>query len=236
MHLLRFPTEIRLQIYPELLSSHKPVNFRTCINPHEGTRRSLLPIQDRPQAFHPAILRTCKQIHAEATSFLYSHNCFRFPDISTRRPIPGYPDIAPHIAPFLSQIGASNARLLQHVSVQFPRQLADRGGPGDRTLNDAWISALELLCRTCLGLRTLELRSCDEDLLIGPVSIRTEAKAVKLLQEGGLWGIPKLERVVVCHSTEEEDDEEVAMQDRVLKKWVRKLGGEKWSAQVTKMQ
>ena len=66
---LTLPVEIRLQIYDLLLVSRNSVT---------GEKRSLPMFKDpgdEPR-LHPAILQTCKQVHHEANSIVWSQNTF----------------------------------------------------------------------------------------------------------------------------------------------------------------
>ncbi|KAK7519306.1 uncharacterized protein IWZ02DRAFT_433845 [Phyllosticta citriasiana] len=70
---LRLPGELRNQIYEHLLTSPSlPSLQQKARNCHTATACSKLPRAD----IHPAILSTCRQIHAEATPILYARNTF----------------------------------------------------------------------------------------------------------------------------------------------------------------
>lgn len=70
---LRLPGELRNEIYELLLTSPElTAQQRRAASIHTSSCSSALPKAD----IHPAILSTCRQIHAEATPILYARNTF----------------------------------------------------------------------------------------------------------------------------------------------------------------
>ena len=67
--LVDLPVELRMMIYRELLLSKVRV-----IRAQYGTYRRPL----GNETLYPAILRTCRQVHAEAYMVLYGENVFRY--------------------------------------------------------------------------------------------------------------------------------------------------------------
>lgn len=73
---LRFPAEVRLQIYGYLLISHQPIQYNIC----PIKLRLVAPEQRRrPWIRHgifPSILECCRRINAEGSTVLYGKNTF----------------------------------------------------------------------------------------------------------------------------------------------------------------
>jgi hypothetical protein len=90
MNFFNLPAEIRLGIYSELLVRSEPIVFVAGYGP------SSLPLfRAKRDGLCPALLRTNRKLHHEASPLLYSNNRFQFPEIGTK---------SAHIAPFLNQI------------------------------------------------------------------------------------------------------------------------------------
>jgi hypothetical protein len=145
MKFFEFATEIRLNIYSELLVLDETIVFVADYGPSSPPL-----FRSKGDGLCPALLRVSRRVHREAISLLYSNNRFRFPQVFTdsRRT-----DSA-HIAPFLGQIG-SRASLIQHICITFPS--FDHSQPSTARLHKEHVENLELIRDTCTSIRTLEL-------------------------------------------------------------------------------
>jgi len=94
-NLLSLPGELRNAIFQQLLMDQEPINPRN---------RPCL-----PQALTPELLRVNKAIHHEASSLLYSQNCFDLTTCDSER-----------LISFLNQIGRNNASRIQDIYIEFP--------------------------------------------------------------------------------------------------------------------
>jgi len=144
MNFLKFPAEIRLQIYEELLVFPDPISFRwlswdptpTPLFGHELYRYQKC----------PALLRASKSVHREASPVFYSCNRFEFSYYHI--------DARSAFASFLSQIGHQNATFLRHICFDFPAF-------DDAELEDDSLIVLELIRENCTGIAILEMSLRD---------------------------------------------------------------------------
>jgi hypothetical protein len=178
INFLDFPTEIRLQIYSELLVQStsiviKPPRTRTA---HES----------RTISVYVQILRASKRVHSEASPLLYSKNRIQCPDFLG----PWY-----SIAPFLRQIG-SQTQLIRHMCIHFP-EFRYYGSDRRPTLGRADIFDLELIRSTCTSITTLELSRSGSPLTRDALSnVSFVQEAVDLL-DTRLKAIPSLKNIIV---------------------------------------
>jgi hypothetical protein len=110
---LALPLEIRLEIY-SYLYIHPTVNLYQKLNPlnlRNSHTRDSLTVAQNPVTYggtiHLALLLACKQIHAEASSILYSSNTFSFNDPKG-------------ILAFLGQIGPVNTQFVRTLHIVVP--------------------------------------------------------------------------------------------------------------------
>jgi hypothetical protein len=150
-----FPSEIQNQIYEELLVLSEPIIIEMAT---EGSRsiRGVLPNTNNwltwgKLGLCPAILLANKQIHREATSLLYSMNCFRVGALGS-----SYTYETPYstLTSFLDRIGSQNASFLCRICIAFPT--FDDYHTGSVTLQEDSIRALELIRDKCTNLAILE--------------------------------------------------------------------------------
>lgn len=134
---LTLPAELRLQIYNQLLVSR----FDRTQNPWcavGNTNQKVVPLHmnQAPQyrTMEPGILQTCKQIHREGNSILYSQNVF---DISEPK----------QMFQLIAQIGLVNLQLIRtlHIWVPWTAELPP------------WLQLLSILAKKASGLRCVEL-------------------------------------------------------------------------------
>ena len=128
---LLLPLELRLQIYEYIFLCKKR------IVPH---KKHHYPVE------HPiptSILRTCKQIHQEASPILYSKNTFLIT----------YPM---EILKWLPKIGQANMKLLENIHLQV--DVEDRRRPAVKDERADWYTLLDLLAREATGLRHVGVR------------------------------------------------------------------------------
>ncbi len=184
MGFLDVATEIRLQIYSELLVSSDPVEFIADFSsPSPPLFRS------RKLGLCPAILGVCRKVYNEARPLLYSNNRFRFP--GKVGSTPSVPDQA-HIAPFLNQIG-SQVRLLHHICIPFPNFEDTKTERAE--LESVHIENLELIRRTCTNIKTFKLL-VPYDYIYAHDNWTITSEALELL-DTRLKTMPSLEKVVV---------------------------------------
>jgi hypothetical protein len=144
-------TELRLRIYSELLILSESITFVADFDP------SLSPLtQSQSTKVHPAILYVNRMAYREASPILYSNNRFQFPEINGSG---ASTSTHAHIAPFLNQIGLQ-ASHIRHICIPFPK--FNYFKPKKAKLHEAHIKNLELIRKTCIKLRTLELLDLDE--------------------------------------------------------------------------
>lgn len=146
MGLFDLPVEIRIEIFSHLLILPEPIGFVADYGP------PLPPIfRSRRDGLCPAILRTNRKMYGEASPLLYSNNRFRFPEVfSSEQRAP----TSARIAPFLAQV-RWQARHIRHILIPFPT--FDYPVPDTATLHQVHIENLELIRKTCTGLKILEL-------------------------------------------------------------------------------
>lgn len=89
---LILPLELRLQIYEYIFLCKEQ------INPYKNRKHRA------ERSLPPSILRTCKQIHQEASPILYSQNIFSI-------------SFPPQIFKWLTEIGRANIKLLNTVHI-----------------------------------------------------------------------------------------------------------------------
>jgi len=146
MGFLDVATEIRLQIYSELLVLSEPIKFVTNFGPPSPPL-----FRSRRDGLCPAVLRVCRTVYDEAIPLLYSSNRFQFPEVfGSTRSVSTYA----HVAPFLIQIGLQ-AKLIHHICIPFPT--FDYPVPERTRLDEVHIENLELIRKTCKNVKTLEL-------------------------------------------------------------------------------
>src|ERR1700712_761458 len=80
MGFLDVATEIRLQIYSELLILTTPIKFNAGGVSGFGPPSTPLS-RPRWDRLYPAILRVCRTMYNEANPILYSNNRFQFPEL-----------------------------------------------------------------------------------------------------------------------------------------------------------
>lgn len=158
MSFFDLPTELRLNIYSELLVLAEPIVFETCGRP-------LSPSLWRSEGDRlcTELLRVNKKVLSEARPLLYARNCFQFPNVPTRTAVGSV-----HIAPFLEQIGDEQASLIRHICIIFPDIYYDIYG--SVALHPAHIRSLALVREICTSLSTLELSLDTSDCLADYVS------------------------------------------------------------------
>lgn len=135
--LLTLPTEIRLQIYGELLVGryHWIHDASWAVETTDHKKVLLHMIQAlQYDTMEPDILRTCKQIYHEANSRLYSQNVFSF--IEPER-----------MLGLIAQIGWENLKLVKSIDfwVPFSAELS------------SWLQLLHILAENSSGLRRIDL-------------------------------------------------------------------------------
>lgn len=112
----RLPAELRNQIYTDLLSAGTPSNL---------THLTLSPRIPAPTPTYPAILRTCKRIHAEAEPLLYTLPIFHaHPSLLTSLPHLGPPSKPILHAPALARIRRWQLTLRLDTDPRFSAQQA----------------------------------------------------------------------------------------------------------------
>ena len=124
---LLLPLELRLQIYKYMFLCKKPIMMDK--NRQHRTERSL-PL---------SVLRTCKQIHQEASPILYSQNIFALT----------WPD---QICKWLTQIGRANIKLLKTIHILVLPKWNEEEEYFARTTG-CWYKVLDLLAQEATGLR-----------------------------------------------------------------------------------
>lgn len=223
MHFLQLPVEIRLRIYSEILVRDSPIEFGAY-----GPRNLRLNRVGR-QGLNPPILRVCKMVNSEAVACLYSDNRFQFPD--------SYPNwnsydssssAVPYMVSFLQSIGA-NTDLLRHISIDFPATFASETW-GDPALTVTYVQLLQLIRKTCTGLRIMEIVCKQPDNILPLDDIDRAAKMLKALDDEGFKDMPSLEKVIVIYEEKDIDDEVMAH----CKDLLLGVPSSKWSIGLTK--
>ncbi|KAK5659882.1 hypothetical protein OQA88_13345 [Cercophora sp. LCS_1] len=225
MHLLNLPTEIRLQIYAKLLVLNRPIQLGTDQDPYHPR------LWTRTTGLSPAILRVNKQIHSEATPFLYSNNRFKFPDTSTTTNDDSdswASTEAPCFAPFVRQIKA-NASLLRHIRVDIKSCLPETTWATPVVLSEGWIDLLKLLKTACPHLNTVEMLSESSDGVFTLFDADLAASMLRLLHEGGFKEMSSLEKIVVVHEVRDLDEKALAARGTLM----GMLPSCTWSIQLT---
>jgi hypothetical protein len=209
MNFFNLPTEIRLEIYSELLVLSEPIVF---VADHGPSSPPLF--RAERDGLSPALLRTNRRVHHEASPLLYSNNRFQFPEIST---------YSVHIAPFLNQIG-SQTSYIRHICIPFP--IFDYPKIGEAWLNMAHIKNLELIRDACTNIRILEL-------LISPCYTNYELIQSRIAAAGmdlfdtHLKTIPSLKEIIVDFEVYPEDDPGDDLTE--------KMHGYGWTVSVTRL-
>ncbi|KAJ8131808.1 hypothetical protein O1611_g1813 [Lasiodiplodia mahajangana] len=226
MCLLRFPTEIRLRIYSELLIQDDPIRFGADFGPCNPslicrTRKSLC----------PSLLRVNKTINREAIPLLYSSNRFRFPDAYTSSTSAmDHESIVPYIAPFLRRIG-ENTHLLRHICINFLSSFSPWKPP---VLHESYSQVLQLIRETCIDLRTIEMTCGPDDAVLSVDDIDDidfSAAMLKAVDDGGLKDMSSLERVVVVLQQYGIDEEDIAGRERLM----QRMPSPKWCIELKDM-
>jgi len=139
-NLLSLPGELRNAIFQQLLMDQEPINPRN---------RPCL-----PQALTPELLRVNKAIHHEASSLLYTQNCFDFTTCDSE-----------DLISFLSQIGRNNASRIRHFYIDFPD--IPNLGTDNVTLGEDCVRVLAGIQSECTNLSTIRtsLRSTNATAL-----------------------------------------------------------------------
>ncbi|PVH69604.1 hypothetical protein DL98DRAFT_168715 [Cadophora sp. DSE1049] len=99
-NIFSLPSELRNNIYEQLLVLQKPV---AC-----STQQRLKQFQ--LGALTPGLLRANKAVHLEASSMLYAQNRFDFTMCTSE-----------NVTSFLKQIGRNNASYIVHICIDFPK-------------------------------------------------------------------------------------------------------------------
>ncbi|TGJ86688.1 hypothetical protein E0Z10_g2014 [Xylaria hypoxylon] len=218
MNFFGVPTEVRLQIYSELLVLPEPIVFGA------GYGAPSPPLfRSNRGRLCPALLRVNKQVHSEASSLLYSNNRFRFPVIFTSM---SFAINRAHIAPFLCQIG-SQASLIRYICISIPAFPTFFTSPQDKaTFREAHSNNLELIRDTCTSITTLELSvppdHADDVFDDSPMA----AETLDLL-DTHLKAITSLKEIIVNFQIYSDEN----LSDHQMKK----IRDRRWSVEVTKI-
>ncbi|KAK4217282.1 hypothetical protein QBC37DRAFT_370237 [Rhypophila decipiens] len=104
----------------------------------------------------PALLRTNKVIHAEASSLLYGQNCFEF--------IPSeYKHDVTEIVSFFDQIGTKNAGHIRRILIDFPE--LSHLDPDNVTIRDSSSDILATLQNRCPNLSSIRTTLSTTDYM-----------------------------------------------------------------------
>ena len=135
-NLLSLPGELRKAIFQQLLVDHELIAPSIRVYP-------LRPLS-------PELLRVNKAIQHEASSLLYSHNCFELTACDPK-----------HLISFIDKIGRNNASRIQHIYIEFP-DILDLG-TDSVTLWDDRVRFFAKIQSDCTDLRTIttSLRSTN---------------------------------------------------------------------------
>ena len=128
---LLLPSELRLRIY-EYIFLYEP---------------QLVPIFKPPaeRSISPSILRTCKQIHQEASPILYSENTILISD-------------SEQIFQWLTQIGRTNIELLNNIRIWVDAVYSTKNTIFSSARESTfWYKVLDKLAREATGLRHVEV-------------------------------------------------------------------------------
>ncbi|KAI0096610.1 hypothetical protein GGR51DRAFT_26726 [Nemania sp. FL0031] len=223
MCLLRFPTEIRLRIYSELLVQNDPVQFRADLGPFNPT------LVNRSQnSLCPSLLCVSKAINREATPLLYSNNHFRFPDAYTS-PTGTFDSalIVPYITPFLRQIG-QNTHLLRHICINFPTSFTSRKNPVPHAEH---AQILQFIREACTELRTVEMVCGPEEGVLSLDDIDLAAAILKVVDDGGFEAMHSLKKISVVFGQYGFDEEDITCYERLI----RRVPSSKWCIELKDM-
>lgn len=129
-NLLALPGELRNEIFKQVLVVQGPINpgYRSC----------------QSQPLTPELLRVNKAIHHEASSLLYSQNCF---DLTTYN--------SEGLISFLNQIGSQNASYVRHIYIEFPDILDP--GTNNATYGEDCVRFLAKFQSDCTDLSTITM-------------------------------------------------------------------------------
>ena len=174
---LSLPSEIRNNIYEQLLLLQEPIVCPTC--PWLG--------HSQLRALTPGLLLANKTVHREASSVLYGQNRFNFTMCTSE-----------HVASFLEQIGRNNAHYIWYICVDFPEfRCLDLH---DVTIGDDSIRILAKIQSECnkLGTLTTSLHSTNAmelelDALDSPKIV---AQAIALV-DARFRAISSLQEIIV---------------------------------------
>ncbi|KAF7886626.1 uncharacterized protein EAF01_011304 [Botrytis porri] len=234
LHFFDLAIEIRLKIYNELLiaSDSSPLEIKSS----ETSPSYLIP----SKRYHlcPAILRSNKQVHLEASPILYSSNKFVLCRLQYFY-VPGYKIITG----FLDQIGERNALFLRYLDIYFPLFPNSIFGPGQPWPAGRDIQVIGLLIDKFKNLVTLKISPWD-NLRFGGGSIRLAVNSsrnsgsIDSFESIGMGlnafderfkAMPALKDMMVdFHVSNAWPDDLV---DRFLRK---KIHGSRWMCQVTR--
>ena len=198
MNFLEFPTEIRFNIYSELLVVDETIVFVASHGP-----RSPPLLRYKSDGLCPALLRVSKRVYHEASPLLYSNNRFRFPQAVADTSF--YTDGA-HIAPFLYQIG-SQASLVHNICIGFPS--FEHPQSGGIKIREEHVKNLELIRDICTSIRTLELFVSPDHNIYALSHSEIAVEAIHLL-DTRFKTIPSLKEITVnfeVHPEEDPDDD-----------------------------
>ncbi|KAK3370794.1 hypothetical protein B0T24DRAFT_679945 [Lasiosphaeria ovina] len=146
MHLFKFPAEIRLLIYSDVLVQNDPLVFGA--NSRDGKPPHVVWVGKR--GLSPALPCVSKAVNGEAAPVLYSQSRFQFPDVWSSQLEPILYSLG-YIGEFIEQIGA-NASLLRYITINFPsRDEFNYTVRGKATLEEEPLKALELIKESCPG-------------------------------------------------------------------------------------
>jgi hypothetical protein len=175
------PGEVRNKIYEELLIHSNTIFLNVA-------RCNLDPPLYSAEFIHlcPAILQVNKKAHREASSILYSRNCFEVENFEL-------------FASFLDQIGPQNAGFLRRLVIAFPAFHNDGHSVGI-TLQDDGLRTLDLIRDKCQNIVTLETSlhttTAMEICLDEAESPRAAEQALALV-DARLKAIPSLQELLV---------------------------------------
>lgn len=186
------PGEVRNKIYEELLVSSNTIaiflNITWSLNFRPRGPRIFGTDSDGSGLLHLylVILRLNKIVHREASSILYSRNCFQIQNSNI-------------LASFLDQIGPQNAGLLRQLVIAFPAFHNDGHAVGI-TLQEDSVQMLDLICDKCQNIVTLEtsLHTTDAmEILLDEFDGPRAADQALALVDTRLKAIPSLQKFLV---------------------------------------
>ncbi|TGO38817.1 hypothetical protein BHYA_0066g00040 [Botrytis hyacinthi] len=148
LNFLDLTIEIRLKIYEELLVAPEPLSL--IFDSSSGDPTRLIAVREDSDCFSPQLLRVSKQIHHEATPFLYRNNQFHLSRLHEEfgdRLMPSNEGVVK----FLTQVGDYNASLIWHLGIYFP---LTRNDPDPDPVQN---QALDFLHNKCTSLTTVRI-------------------------------------------------------------------------------